>query len=207
MAGEDSIGGPWSDEELAAQARAGSDTALNELVRRWAGPVLAYCRRRAVPPIEAEDLAQQVLIAVFRRLHGWKPGRPFAPWLFTVARTVVLDAVRAARRRPLASSDDQVHGVDHRTPASEVAGRDAETDLWRRAREILPARQFEALELRVCAGLSIAAIAAAMGLTPTHVKVLLFRARHALLAARADQALRDNLVPAAESTTTMGYEP
>ncbi len=51
------------------------------------------------------------------------------------------------------------------------------------ARRALPARQFEALELRVRHGLDVAAIAAAMGLTSNHVKVLLFRARQRLMAA------------------------
>jgi RNA polymerase sigma-70 factor (ECF subfamily) len=82
--------------------------------------------------------------------------------------------------------------VDAVTPSDAMSASEAEQGLWARARQTLSARQFEALELRVRVDLDVAAIAAAMGLTRTHVKVLLFRARRALIAAGADAELRES---------------
>ncbi len=197
---------PPSDEVLAARAAAGSEEALEELVRRWSGPVLAYCRRRARPPLEAEDLCQQVLVAVVRRFGRWRPGRPFAPWLFAVARSVVIDAVGAAARRVPEGVGGAEGVADGQTPADTAAAREAESDLWRRARQVLSPRQFEALDLRIRAGLPVTAIATAMGLTRTHVRVLLFRARQSLLAAGADRALREAMAAEAEPAPAAARE-
>jgi len=80
-----------------------------------------------------------------------------------------------------------------------MSATEAVQGLWARARQVLRPRQFEALELRVRADLGIAAVAAAMGLTQTHVKVLLFRARRALLAVGADLELRESAAGRAAS--------
>lgn len=184
-----------SDETLAARAAEGCPAAGEELVRRWCGPVFGYCRRRLRAPLEPEDVTQQIFIAMFRRLPGRRQAGPFAPWLFAVARSVVTDAIRSASRRPPSAPTTAPEGADVWTPARAAMAGEAEADLWRRAKDVLTKRQFTALELRVGKGLDVASIAAAMGLTATHVKVLLFRARRALLAAGADRALK---APAAE---------
>ncbi|MCX7817949.1 MAG: sigma-70 family RNA polymerase sigma factor [Kiritimatiellae bacterium] len=172
------------DEALARRAAEGDDAAGAELVRRWVGPLRAYCARRVRPPLDAEDLTQEVLLAVLRRIGRKRSAAPFAPWLFSVARSVVVDAHRALRRRPATIPFDPAspEPVVRRTPAEVAAETDEESQLWREARRTLSARQFEALELRVRWGLDVAAIASAMGLTANHVKVLLFRARQRLLA-------------------------
>jgi len=180
-----------TDEALARAAAAGSTEMFGELVRRHGGRIHAYCQRRAPDPAAAEDLAQMVFVAAFRRLGGYNPDRGFLPWLYTVARCVAIDEARRMRRvpRPVDAPDTRVDAV---TPADAVSAGEVERGLWARARAVLPPRQFEALELRVRSDLDVAAVAAAMGLTRTHVKVLLFRARRALLAAGADAEVRES---------------
>lgn len=178
------------DEVLARRAAAGDDAAGVELIRRWAVPLRAYCARRAPPPLEAEDLMQDIFVAVVQRIGRKRTKSPFAAWLFSVARSVVVDAHRALRRRPSTvpyEARDREPATE-RTPAHAAAEADEEVQMWRMARQTLPARQVEALELRVRYGLDLAAIAAAMGLTTNHVKVLLFRARQRLMAAGAVKA-------------------
>lgn len=187
-----------TDECLAREAAAGSTEVFGELVRRHGGRIFAYCRRRVSDPAAAEDLAQQVFVAAFRRIGGYNAARPFLPWLYTVARCVAIDESRRARRVPRAV-DVPDGRVDAATPSDALSSREAVQGLWARARQVLRPRQFEALELRVRADLDTAAVAAAMGLTQTHVKVLLFRARRALLAAGADQELRESAAGRAAS--------
>ncbi|MHB9010298.1 MAG: sigma factor-like helix-turn-helix DNA-binding protein, partial [Limisphaerales bacterium] len=62
-------------------------------------------------------------------------------------------------------------------PGTQAA--DEPHQIWTRARRLKP-RQFEALWLRYAEGLDVAGVAAAMGVTRVHAKVLLFRARHEL---------------------------
>ncbi len=187
-----------ADESLARETAAGSTESFGELVCRHGGRILAYCRWRTADPAAAEDLAQQVFVAAFRRIGGYNPARPFLPWLYTVARCVAIDESRRARRVPRAV-DVPDGRVDAATPADTMSAGEAERGLWARARRELSRRQFEALELRVRSDLDVAAVAAAMGLTQTHVKVLLFRARRALLAAGADAELRESVAGRAAS--------
>lgn len=187
-----------TDESLAREAAAGFTEVFGELVRRHGGHMFAYCRRRVLDPAAAEDLAQQVFVAAFRRIGSYNPARPFLPWLYTVARCVAIDEARRARRVPRAV-DASDRRVDAATPSDAMSSTEAVQGLWARARLVLRPRQFEALDLRVRADLDTAAVAAAMGLTQTHVKVLLFRARRALLAAGADAELRESAAGRAAS--------
>ena len=47
--------------------------------------VLPWIRALGVPSADCEDVAQDVLVAVFRRLHTYDPARPIRPWLHTIA--------------------------------------------------------------------------------------------------------------------------
>jgi RNA polymerase sigma-70 factor (ECF subfamily) len=182
-------------QRFAQEASAGSIEAFDELVRIFSARILSFCRSKSAGA--AEDLAQEVFVTAFRRLRSYDPARPFGPWLFAVARRVAIDV---SRRRSLPGADDEVEPADNRTPAEAASVADAEFAVWKVARSTLPARQLQVLKLRAGAGLSIAETAAAVGLSQTHVKVLLFRARRTLIAAGADQPLREGIsaAPAVE---------
>ncbi|GAA5082963.1 RNA polymerase sigma-70 factor (ECF subfamily) [Thermocatellispora tengchongensis] len=83
-----------SDELLVVRAQLGERAALAELVARWRVPVWTYVRRM-LDAERADDVAQEVWLAVVRGLPRLRePGR-FAPWLFTIARRSVTDRLRA----------------------------------------------------------------------------------------------------------------
>ena len=173
-------------QQFACEAAAGSVQAFNELVRLYSARIMIFARGKSAHG--AEDLAQEIFVTSFRRLKSYKPSRPFGPWLFAVARRVAIDV---SRRRVLITSD-KISDIAGSTlsPAEEVSVRDAENEIWLSARRVLSERQFQVLELKAGAGLSVAETAAAMGLTQSYVKVLLFRARKALIAVSADAPLR-----------------
>jgi len=182
-------------QKFAREAAAGSLQAFDELVRLYSARVMTFCRGKSMHG--AEDLAQEVFITAYRRLKSYNPSRPFGPWLFTVARRVAIDV---SRRRVLITTDQACDAAGSSlSPAEVLTAQDAENNVWLIARKSLPQRQLQALELKAGAGLSIAETAAAMGLTQSHVKVLLFRARKALVAANADAPLR---VPAGRSASS-----
>ena len=187
-----------TDEELAQRVAQGSAEALRELVERWYGQVHAYCRRRVRPPLDADDVCQEVFVKVVRQLRTAAPKGPWAPWLFAVARSVVTDAIRRVRREAVMHDGFELRfatgvGASRADPVDRLSDGELENDLWTTARQVLSPRALEALTLRVYHGLEVRAIAAAMGLTTTHVKVLLFRARRALLRAGVAERLRVSL--------------
>ncbi|GAA3467822.1 RNA polymerase sigma factor [Nonomuraea roseola] len=82
-----------TDELLVVRCQLGEREALAELVRAWHDPVWTYVRRM-LDHGDADDVAQEVWLAVVRGLPRLRePGR-FAPWLFTIARRAVTNRLR-----------------------------------------------------------------------------------------------------------------
>jgi len=187
-------------QQLAREASAGSIKAFDELVSIFSARIFAFCRSKSAN--SAGDLAQEIFVTAFRRLNGYNCSRPFGPWLFSVARSVAIDV---SRRRILPCAEDGSEPVYNKTPADEVSSIDAERAVWNIARNTLTERQLQVLEMRAGAGLSIAETAAATGLTQAAVKVILFRARRALILAGADQPLRQGLSTASSTAVERGY--
>ncbi|MBP2704228.1 sigma-70 family RNA polymerase sigma factor [Microbispora sp. RL4-1S] len=82
-----------TDELLVIRAQLGERAALAELLARWRVPVWTYVRRM-LDGERADDVTQEIWLAVVRGLPRLRePGR-FAPWLFTIARRSVTDRLR-----------------------------------------------------------------------------------------------------------------
>ncbi|MEV0824893.1 RNA polymerase sigma factor [Nonomuraea rubra] len=87
-----------TDEVLVVRAQLGERAALAELVARWRVPVWTYVRRM-LDAERADDVSQEIWLAVVRGLPRLRePGR-FAPWLFTIARRSVTDRLRGQYAR------------------------------------------------------------------------------------------------------------
>ncbi|PZG54108.1 RNA polymerase subunit sigma-24 [Spongiactinospora gelatinilytica] len=83
-----------TDEALVIRAQLGEREALAELLARWRVPVWTYVRRM-LDADRADDVSQEIWLAVVRGLPRLrKPGR-FTPWLFTIARRSITERLRA----------------------------------------------------------------------------------------------------------------
>jgi RNA polymerase sigma-70 factor (ECF subfamily) len=80
------------DSVLVEAARAGSAEAFSELVDRYRAPIVRLAYRLTRDPDEAKDIAQDAFLRAYRRLGEFRPDRPFARWLFVIARNASLDA-------------------------------------------------------------------------------------------------------------------
>jgi RNA polymerase sigma-70 factor (ECF subfamily) len=170
------------DDEAALVARAKTDRhAFAPLYARYLGPVLRFCERRLGDPAAAEDATSQVFVRAMVSLPACRDDR-FGPWLFAIARNVVVDAFR--RRRPgapLAAADAL---PDPAPTPEELALTEEERRTTRALLAHLTPAQRRVVELRL-AGLTGAEIAASLGMSASAVKVHQFRAV-ARLRARLD---------------------
>ena len=91
---------------LMAAALDGHKGAYNRLLGEIQPWLERYFMRR-LPMSIAEDLAQDCLIAVHQKRHTYEPGRPFRPWLATIARYKWIDRLRAMGRSPTVSIEDE----------------------------------------------------------------------------------------------------
>jgi RNA polymerase sigma factor (sigma-70 family) len=168
------------DGRLVELARAGHERAFEALVRRYRGPLLAYCRRVAPRGTAAEDILQQGLLQAWKALSGGAEVRDARAWLYRIVHNVAITALRAGGELP----DGIVLGPGS-TPVDQLveqrmAARDALAGL-----AALPDLQRQVMVSTALDGQSHEEIAAAMGLTSGSVRGLIYRARSTLRAAAA----------------------
>src|SRR5215467_3023975 len=84
-------------EALARAARGGDLEAFEGLVRRFQRRVYGLACQHLRDPDEAQDLAQEVFVRLYRNLDRYDPDRPFQPWFWRLAANV---AATYRRRRP-----------------------------------------------------------------------------------------------------------
>lgn len=94
-----------SDEELMARFReTGDEKAYAELVKRYRGQIQRYIRGRGRRACDADDLTQEVFLAVFKSRQRYEIGRSFNAWIYAIATHEMRDAhkyeTRKCRNRP-----------------------------------------------------------------------------------------------------------
>ena len=152
-------------------------TAFEELVSRFERRIYAFVTNACNNATDAREITQDTFVSAFQGLAGYDPRRPFAAWLFTIARRKCIDHHRAKRRPEGETAADSTDADD---PSKLLAQQEDRQNLWEVARRILPEAQFQALWLRYAEEMEVAQVAQVLRKTRTHIKVLLFRARQTL---------------------------
>jgi RNA polymerase sigma-70 factor (ECF subfamily) len=179
--GEDSAQwGAWM-----ALAQRGDRTAYHALLTAVAPYLRAIARKYLRQEQDAEDMVQEILIVVHDIRHTYEPGRPFKPWLGTIATRRCIDSLRRRMRRNLHELVDEevlAQAPDTSDGASPEARLQREQDERevRRAVDALPARQREAVRLLRFDELSLNEAAAASEQSVGSLKVACHRAIKAL---------------------------
>jgi RNA polymerase sigma-70 factor (ECF subfamily) len=163
--------------------------AFEELVLRYQGRLITVLEHLVGKREQAEDLAQEVFLRVYRARKTYQPGAKFSTWLFTIANNVASNALRSlARRREVniaagRSGETSAEPLDHMAVAAsgQMPTRQADAaekaEIVRLAMNSLNERQRLALLLSKFEGMSYADIGETMGLTVQATKSLLSRAR------------------------------
>lgn len=122
-------GGPDPSEWILAIAARGDRQCFALLFARFAPRVKSYLLKLGCRPEQAEELAQETLLAVWRKAAYYDPGRAGAStWIFTIARNLRIDAVRRERHpEDLADEPEML-------PAAPAAADDLLSDGERDAR-------------------------------------------------------------------------
>jgi RNA polymerase sigma-70 factor (ECF subfamily) len=169
-----------SAEEMAlvAAAKTGDHRAFEGIIRLHTARVHNYIYQMTRHRQDAEDLCQQTFIKAYHALDRFDPQRPMICWLLTIARRTALNHFRAAKswaEIPFDAASNEA------SPARQTERQDNLESVWDRARSLLSPRDFEILWLRISEDMDLDDIASATGLTVTHVKVIVHRARQQLM--------------------------
>ncbi|MEZ5957944.1 MAG: RNA polymerase sigma factor [Hyphomonadaceae bacterium] len=175
------------DAELVRNAGAGDQRAAEALVRRHLPKMVGVARRMLNDGAEAEDVAQEVFLRVWREAPRWKPGQAkFETWMHRVALNLCYDRLR--RRREKTDPDAGVMVADARPLASEEWFARQRAAKVNAALAALPERQRAAIALVHFDEMSNIAAAEILEISVEALESLLARGRRALKAALADVA-------------------
>ncbi len=167
-------------DTLAGMAAGGDKEALNHLLGLLRTPVVRYCRARMGEGIglqTAEDVAQDVLLAVCGALGRYRPGETAAmAFVYGIARNKVVDAFRAAGRDHSEPTDAMPDAVSDGPGPETAAVLGTEVSELREMLGQLPPAHREVLVLRVALQFSAEETARAVGSTSGAVRVTQHRA-------------------------------
>ena len=169
-------GADAQDQELVARLRAGDEEAFRSLFDRYASTAKALALRIVRQAQLAEEIVQEVFLAVWRSPDGYDGARgSVRSWLMGMVHHRAVDAVRreeAQRRRAdsVAAEARDETTADHADEVVEAIGRPEERRVVRAALDELPAEQREVLELMYFDGLTQTQVAEKTGLPLGTVK-------------------------------------
>jgi RNA polymerase sigma-70 factor (ECF subfamily) len=180
------------DAALMLRVKQGEVDAFEELVEKYKQPVTNLIYRTLQDATEAEDLAQNVFVQVFKSAHRYRVSAKFSTWLYTIARNLCLNEIRRRSRHP-ADSLDASHPEQEDQPLRQYedkkifSARDnvLQDELWAKVEQALddlPENQRTALLLCREEELSYEEIAEVLGTSLSATKSLIHRGRETLKA-------------------------
>ena len=193
------------DADLLARARAGDADAFGELVGPYRRELEVHCYRILGSASDAEDALQEALLAAWQGLSSFEGRASVRTWLYRIATTRSLNALRSARRRPQTDwppngtevpeptrlggtpwlepyPDSLLEGLADAAagPAARYEAREAISLAFITALQMLPPRQRAVLILRDVLDFPAREVAHILGATEESVKGALKRARAGL---------------------------
>lgn len=178
------------DVRLMIEVRDDVPGSFEKLVQRYQHRLVGVLAHLVGRAEEAEDLAQEVFLRIYKARKGYRPKAKFSTWLFTIANNLALNHLRGKGRNPTVGLDagadsgasgpigpigSKMHAREG-TPSAQM--RQVElSDVVRDAMEGLGEDQKMAVLLNKFEDMSYAEIAEVMGRSEAAVKSLLARAR------------------------------
>ena len=109
---------PDPDAVLMLRVKRGDRAAFAELVEKYKQPVMNFVHRSLRDETEAEDLAQNVFLQVYKSRDRYERTAKFSTWIFTIARNLCLIDIRRRSRLP-AESLEETHAEHDDVPARQ----------------------------------------------------------------------------------------
>jgi RNA polymerase sigma-70 factor (ECF subfamily) len=195
------------DAQLMLRVKRGDKQAFAELVDKYKQPVMNLVVRMIQDPTEAEDIAQNVFLQVYKSASRYEVSAKFVTWLFTIARNLCLNEIRRRSRHPTdsleaparageESSIPQFEDPRTATPPEALLRRELERKI-EEALAALPENQRTAILLCRQGDLSYEDIAAVIDCSLSATKSLIHRGRETLKS-RLKPYLRSGVWPEPE---------
>ncbi|MBR1777582.1 MAG: sigma-70 family RNA polymerase sigma factor [Alphaproteobacteria bacterium] len=166
-----------TDEELMRRTARHDAEAFHMLLTRYEKRVFALAWRLCSNTAEAEDLAQETFLKIWRNAGLWQPQAKLETWIYRVLYNLFIDQ----RRRVRTQSEELTPDIrsDEDTPEQALIKKRETTEISEALNE-LPDRQKEALILCYYQGMKAKEAADLLSVSQSALEALLFRARQTL---------------------------
>lgn len=171
------------DDALMRRVAEGDARAYATIVSNSLDRVLAHARRMLGNDAEAEDVAQEALLRLWKHADRWEPGRAkISTWLYRVTSNLVIDRMRVTRPTTMPELPEvAVAGDQGKALEEEALSQHVDVAL-----QALPERQRQALVLFHFEELPMSQVAEIMDASVEAIESLLSRGRRALKKSLAD---------------------
>lgn len=182
-----------SDVQLMLDVKAGDAQSFELLLHRYRTPLVNFLYRMVRNREQAEDLAQEVFLRVYRAREDYEPSAKFTTWLFRIATNLALNSVRDHRYEKLEISMDapivadaedgderMMEVADEHPDIEQHLVEEARKKMIRHAIDKLPEKQRAAVLLHKYQELDYGEISKILQCSESALKSLLFRAYETL---------------------------
>ena len=177
----DAIAPSMSDAALLAAYASGDRDAAQALASRLLPGVLGQATRMLSDRIEAEDVAQDAMMRLWKIAPDWRDGEAqISTWLYRVVANLCTDRLRKRKRSGAIGMDQVAEPADPAPGAPEQIQTNARMAALSDALAKLPERQAQAVALRHLDGLANPEIAEIMDISVRSVESLTARGKRAL---------------------------
>lgn len=166
-------------DSMCMQAIASGDrAALSSIVLRWQNRLINFFYRSTSNRSDAEDLAQETFVELYKSAERYNPQNNFRAFLFTIARRRLIDSYRKKSRRPLTYIDPTDFAMQQQS--EELSQTSEIEEAFQIALTELPENHRNAILMRQQQELTYEEIAHALETTVSSVKTWIHRARQHL---------------------------
>jgi RNA polymerase sigma-70 factor (ECF subfamily) len=204
-----------SDVQLMLDVKAGDEQSFELLLQRFRSPLVNFLYRMVRNREQAEDLAQEVFLRVYRARADYVPSAKFTTWLFRIATNLALNSMRDTRHQraeisldaPVVADsedgDERPLDVAEQSPNIEQhLVEEARRKMIRHAIDKLPEKQRAAVLLHKYQDLDYGEIAKILECSESALKSLLFRAYEALRVELAPLVAQQSIFRSREGRAT-----
>ena len=165
-----------NDADLVAMVAEGNERAFGELLNRHQNAVYCFARRMLGDPREAEDIAQETFLRLYKFSRTYQPKATLRTYLLRITKNLCIDYFRKKRPELL----EEFPEIPNETTPLELLEEAIDADRLEKAIESLPINQRTAVLLRHTEQLSYNQVADVMDITLSAAESLLGRARRSL---------------------------
>ncbi|MGQ8870781.1 RNA polymerase sigma factor [Paenibacillus sp. TSA_86.1] len=165
------------EEELIQRIIDGDKQLFSVLVDRYKNKVYGIMRGMGASHPDAQDLAQDTFIRIYRYLPTRRAGSSFSAWVYSIAVNIMRDHMR--KRKPVMTADQKIDSVSEETPEKRLLHKEMQREIHRQL-EQLPETYRLVLLLKYTNELSYEEIATITDMSDAQVRNALYRGKKML---------------------------